>query len=273
MSNPGYLLYWAEDQLILSNKQDRIEIEMIDKTKEKLSREIKLYPMKEVSRFRIEKEIPTFYNDQNSNWKIFENNIAYLNLETTTKKEIKQMFKEIESTDGLIIDLRNYPKNISESDITRYIYPKKEEFIKVLMPYSPGIGEYDGQSGLKLIKNPFATGSNNPGYYNKPIVLMVDRNTGSKAEFFGMAIQNAPGCVSLGEQTMGCVMNIVEYPMVDGVNFRFTGMGAFYPDSTEAQRAGLKIDKKVKENALDYDPETYLNAAVKIILQNEQLDN
>lgn len=267
-SNKNYLKSWAEDQFILSKHVDVIEVELVTQNNKKSKLKIQLFPMSRVSRFSTDEELPVFFNDKDSNWKILDTNIAYLNLGKTTKREIKQMFKSIGDTKGLIIDLRNYPRQISEADLTKYLYPNKAIFIKVLMPYAPSIGEYDGQSGMKFFKNPFASGSKNTNYYDKKIVLMVDRNTGSKAEFIGMAIQNSPNCISIGEQTMGAVMNVIEYPLIDRTMFRFTGMGAFYPsDNTGVQRKGLKIDHIIKESALGYDYKTYLEEAVKIIEQ------
>ncbi len=221
--------------------------------------------MKRVSRFSIEKSLYKKNTKSSGNWEILDNNIAYLNLEHTTKREIKNMFREIHSTAGLIIDLRNYPRNISESDISNFIYPEKDVFIKVLMPYLPSIGEYNGQSGLKILKDPFKAGRINNNFYDKKVVLLVDRNTGSKAEFIGMAIQNAPNSITIGEQTNGAVMNIIEFPLMDGTTINFTGMGAFYPDDSEAQRKGLKLNMEVKENALNYDPESYILKAQEIL--------
>jgi hypothetical protein len=42
-------------------------------------------------------------------------------------------------------------------------------------------------------------------------------------------------------------------------------MGAFYPDGTEAQRKGLKIDFPVKENTSNFTQDQYINEAIKQI--------
>lgn len=272
-SNENYFKSWVEDQFILSNDQDSIQIQILNSRNEVKNKFIKLYPMKRVSRFSVEKLLKGSNRKSATNREILDNNIAYLNLEHTTKREIKNMFKEINSTAGLIIDLRNYPRNISESDISDFIYPKKDIFIKVLMPYLPSIGEHNGQSGLKILKNPFKAGRRNKNFYDKKIVLLVDRNTGSKAEFIGMAIQNAPNSITIGEQTIGAVMNIFEFPLIDGTTINFTGMGAFYPDDSEVQRKGLKLNIKVEENALNYDPETYIRKAQEIIFKDKAANN
>lgn len=77
------------------------------------------------------------------------------------------MFKQSFNTKGLILDLRNYPKNISNGDLAAFLYPQKKEFIKVLFPIenNPSYAEYNGEAPLKLIANTFNSGSNNPDYY------------------------------------------------------------------------------------------------------------
>lgn len=47
--------------------------------------------------------------------------------------------------------------------------------------------------------------------------------------------------------------------MTDNTTVTYTSMSVFYPDGTEAQRNGLKIDYYINENATNYNPNTYLN--------------
>ena len=60
-------------------------------------------------------------------------------------------------------------------------------------------------------------------------------------------------------------MNITTLKMVDESVLSFTSMVAFYPDDIGVQRNGLKIDYKIKESALHYDPDLYIEEAIKII--------
>jgi len=95
--------------------------------------------------------------------------------------------------------------------------------------------------------------------------LLVDSKTQSKAEYIGMAIQSAPNCITIGEQTAGSVMNVVEFTMSDFTKIYFTGFGAFYPDGTEVQRKGLKIDFQVRLNAKNIDFDLYIKKATNLI--------
>jgi C-terminal processing protease CtpA/Prc len=85
------------------------------------------------------------------------------------------------------------------------------------------------------------------------------------AEYIGMMIQHSPNCTTIGEQTFGAVMNRQAITLMDKKTVGFTFAGAFYPNDSSVQRSGLKIDHYVKESAINYDPDSYIKEAIKII--------
>lgn len=243
------------------NNTDSINIDIVKKNGKQINQYIHLY-------HKYIDEQPVYLGKKNNNtWSFINPNIAYINLEQITKKELSSAFKQISNTKGLILDLRNYPKDISNEDLADFLYPERKEFIKVLFPIvnTPSYGEYDGDAPLKKLINPFQLGSNNPDYYKGKVILLVNNSTISKAEYFGMTIQQAPNCITIGEQTSGSVMNIVSYTLPDKSVVNFTGLGAFYPNGEEVQRKGLRIDYYVKETVKKYDPELYIKEAIRII--------
>lgn len=260
-SNHNYLRSRIENYFLLANDNDSIQIGLLIKNGSFQNKHIKLYKSA-----RYPDNLYLRMNSQkNENWYKIKENIGYLNLSVIDKSELKIAFKELEKTEGIIIDLRNYPRNISTSDITEYLYPEKKVFIKVLGPTLPSYGEYDIKAPLRIISNPFSSGSSNKNYYKGKIVLLADRKTGSNAEFIAMSIQQAPNCTTVGEQTFGAVMNRIPITLTDKTTIDFTGMGAFYPNDKNVQRNGLKIDYPIKESAMNYNPDLYLEEAIKII--------
>lgn len=213
--------------------------------------------------FRIEKE-----------WQLIDDNIGYINLKTISKEDIKKAFEEFSNTNGIIIDLRNYPKNISGDDIAKYTYPERKEFIKVLSPLinRPSLASF-GKPSISIVIDPFKSGGKNSKYYNKKIILLVDHTTQSKAEYIGMAIQASPTCITVGETTAGSVMNIAIFKLPDGAEFRFTTMGAFYPDGTGVQRKGLKIDYFVQETTSNFTQDQYIIKGIELIKSTKNKEN
>lgn len=263
-SNNNYLKKSIERFYLLSDISDSVKIEISKKNGTISQQKIKLY--------KFSKEIYNIKNLPDTlafiKWKKITKDIGYINLKEINKPELEKAFEDFKSSKGIVIDLRNYPRNLNVNDVPNYLYPKKKVFMKILTPKSPSIGKYDTQSVLKIIKNPFAAGKNNKNYYKGKVILLVDRNTASMAEYFAMAIQNSPNCITIGEQTFGAVMNRNEVILKDKTTIDFTGAGAFYPDNKSAQRQGLKIDYYVQENAKGYNIYKYIDEAIKIIQED-----
>ncbi len=260
-SNNNFLKYASANfNRILSSDQDSLKIGIADKNGSILYKYLHTgkYERDNNSSLKLGPK-------KRNNWEYLTDNIGYVNLSVITTAELKSAFSTFKNTDGLVIDLRNYPKNIRENDICKYLYPTKKVFVKVLSPISPSFGEYDVKAKLRFLMNPFSAGRKNKNFYKGKVVLLVDRETQSNAEWIGMAIQNSPNCITVGEQTSGAVMNITRFKMVDQSFIYFTSGGAFYPDDFGAQRNGLKIDYEVQESALNYNPNLYVEEAIKII--------
>ncbi|RAR47345.1 S41 family peptidase [Flavobacterium lacus] len=261
-SNENYLKSAIEKTYLLASNKDSIRVELLKKNGDKQNRYIHLSKLKYFAE-RYVRQRPTI----EVNSKIIEENIGYVNLYKINKQELKTAFKSFENTKGLIIDLRNYPEFISEADIANYLYPNKKKFLKALAPVFPSYAAYDIEAPLKIIKDPFSSGRTNKNFYKGKVVLLVDRKTASKAEFIGMAIQQSPNCITVGEQTFGAVMNRTEVILMDKTTIDFTGVGAFYPNDERVQRNGLKIDYKIKESAINFHLNHYVEEAIKIINQ------
>jgi C-terminal processing protease CtpA/Prc len=253
-----YSYYW-----LLSSNKDSMHVKFISADKKIESKYVKLY------------EYETYKPEERENISILKQetfyelntDIGFINLGKISKKELKTAFYSFANKKGIIIDLRNYPTKVNEDDIAKYLYPKKKIFVKILAPSKPSLGNYDMQAPLKFLKNPFAAGSKNRKYFKGKIVLMVNRSTGSRAEYFAMLIQQSPNCTAIGEQTFGAIMNRIEITLSDKTTIDFTGMGAFYPNDIGVQRNGIKIDYEVKESAKNYNPNQYIEEAIKIINQ------
>jgi len=260
-SNNNYLKSRIESYFLLASDIDSVQVSLKKRNGESRITNIKLY-----NQNRYSSELRLSLNQsKKENWYKLTDSIGYLNLGKINKPELKNAFKEFKNTKGVVIDLRNYPRNISVSEITEYLYPMKKIFVKALGPSKPSYGEYNIDAPLRLVKNPFSAGSNNKNHYKGKVVLLLNRKTSSHAEFIAMAIQQSPNCISIGEQTFGAVMNRIRFTLIDRTFIDFTGMGAFYPNDENVQRNGIKLDYYIKESAINYNPNLYIEEAIKII--------
>lgn len=266
-SNAAHLKYWT--RFLLWNKEDSLKLKI--KRKDSVTTKyVHLY-----QNFSKEEErsyLPFF--SYKKEWQLIDDNIGYINLSTISKEETKKAFEAFSSTNGIILDLRNYPKNISGEEIAKYTYPDRREFIKILSPSRdrPSLANF-GKPAISVIIDPFKAGSKNSNYYNKKIILLVNTTTQSKAEFIGMTIQASPTCITVGETTSGAPLNIAVFKSPDGTEIPFTSMGGFYPDGTGVQRNGLKIDYFVKETTSNFTADQYILKGIELIKAAENKAN
>lgn len=98
------------------------------------------------------------------------------------------------------------------------------------------------------------------------MVLLVGEISQSRTEFTAMCLQAGDNVTTIGSQTSGADGTVSRFEMVGNYKTMITGVGIFYPDKTETQRKGVKIDivckltidgitskkNEVLERALDY---------------------
>ncbi|SHJ24242.1 C-terminal processing protease CtpA/Prc, contains a PDZ domain [Mesonia phycicola] len=260
VSNQNYLKRAIEKTYLLASNKDSILVNILKTNGQNIRQYIQLSPLK----YPAEKYM-RLRPSKTDNWKELNTEIGYINLNYIDRKQLKQAFNHFNLFKGVIIDLRNYPKSIGASDIAKHLYPEKTTFLKALTSIKPSYGDYGSNTALSFINNLFEAGKKNKAYFKGKIVLLVDRTTASKAEWIGMAIQASPNCTTIGEQTFGAVMNRNQIQLIDGTTIDFTGVGAFYPNNESVQRKGLRLDYKIKESALQYDNNLYIEKAIRLI--------
>lgn len=189
---------------LLSSDVNSLKINLLKKNDERvINKEIKLYNLERLDYSQT--KVMTYTKlaaIQNIN-----DEIGYVNLENINEKSLKQVISDFKSKKGIIVDLRNYPHNLEKRDISKYFVLKKKKFLKTLAPDTPGKRKIDKDNIYgKLAESAFEVGGGKHAYKGI-IVLLVDRNTQSKAEWLGFAIQQNKKTYTLGEQTSGAIMN------------------------------------------------------------------
>lgn len=175
---------------------------------------------------------------------VVANGIARINIGSLTYKDEQNLENFLASYDKLIIDLRAYP---AEYDVIHKLFPtyffsKAREAAEVLLPQADCPGSF--------IRSTLLTGktANPDKLYGGKIVLLVNACTQSMSEYFAMFLQTIPGVVTIGSQTAGADGNVTRIQLPYAA-FNLTGLGVCYPDGTNAQRNGVKIDMIVEPTA------------------------
>lgn len=171
-------------------------------------------------------------------WKIIDGNIGYVNLGILENNDVAQMMKELKTTKAIIFDIRNYPKGTLYT-IANEINTESKPFVKFTLPNL----EYPGQFTWTEAYN---AGKKNHNAYVGKVVLLINENTQSHAEFTAMALQTAPDVTIIGSQTAGADGNVSDISFLGKFKTYMSGIGVFYPDGRETQRIGIVPDIKVK---------------------------
>jgi C-terminal processing protease CtpA/Prc len=190
--------------------------------------------------------------------KSITSNIGYINMASDfNKNDIDAIFKSFENKKAIIIDLRHYPQ-LKYKMFTEHLNSDKREFYK---KYSPSI-DYPG----KFIFNENSKTLASRKAFKGKIIILVNEESLSLSEFTAMAFQTADNAITIGNQTAGADGRNIIIEYLGGYKTAFTGYGILYPDGSESQRNGVKIDIEVKPtiNALKQGRDEILEKAILI---------
>lgn len=172
--------------------------------------------------------------------------IGYIAPGTLQEGELEELMTTFADTDGLVVDLRQYPSVIITYLLAEYLNPNPTAFAILEVPsladpgrffqmtYSSGAGAM-AQQGLSDSTEPV------PLYTGK-VVLLMDETSQSQAEFAIMSLRQAPGAVVVGSPSVGADGDALYIRLPGGCSTRFTTLGVLTPEGEETQRVGLQPD-------------------------------
>jgi C-terminal processing protease CtpA/Prc len=142
------------------------------------------------------------------------------------------------NTKGIIIDIRNYPNEFMPYEMGKYLKSAHTPFTKYTGP------DYNNPGGFKLIgyiKNG-ATEKDSVELYKGLVIILINEQTQSSAEYTTMALRTAPRAIVMGSQTAGADGDISYVPFPGGFYSPFSGLGIYYPDGKDTQGIGIVPD-------------------------------
>lgn len=172
--------------------------------------------------------------------------IGYIAPGTLQEGDLEELMTTFADTDGLVVDLRQYPSVVITYLLAEYLNPTPTTFAILELPsladpgrffqmtYSSGAGAM-AQQGLSDSTEPV------PLYTGK-VVLLMDETSQSQAEFAIMSLRQAPGAVVVGSPSVGADGDALYIRLPGGCRTRFTTLGVLTPEGDETQRVGLQPD-------------------------------
>jgi len=228
-------------------------------------------------------------------YKVFDNHIAYVALNSFLDPKIDTLFENLlsslDKSNGIIIDLRfngggddGVAFNILRHFIKDTILVGASSTFRIFNPYLQAIGRYvkvadtaehPDQRDAWLLYNGYAV-YNNPGSLqlkiekgikkiSAPVVILTGLNTESAAEDFVIAADNQKHIVKIGEPTNGSTGMPYGFELPGGGSARICVKKDTYPDGREFVGYGIQPDIMVVPTINDYleNRDVVLDAALK----------
>ena len=195
--------------------------------------------IKKIKRYNYTKDSFNFKEEEKEKYKILKNNIGYINLgemKGRDMKNIEEIMDVLMPTKALIIDIRNHPR-IHPNMLAKYFIKTETNFAKLTEPDLSYPGKF-------VWKKPDKVRYNKNDYYAKKVIILVNEETQSSAEYSTMILQTGDNVITVGNQTSGADGNISKFHFSGYWSFA-SGLGVYYPDGTETQRVGVRVDVKV----------------------------
>lgn len=170
-------------------------------------------------------------------FKLLDNNVGYVDMGILKSNNVPEMIEMLKDTKAIVFDLRNYPKGTID-DIANFISPRENKFAIYTVPDLSYPGRYTWSEGTSC-------GTENKDHYKGKVIVLVNEETQSHAEWSAMAFQSTGNATIIGSQTSGADGNISVFDF-EGFRTLFSGIGVYYPDKGETQRIGIVPNIEVK---------------------------
>ena len=161
--------------------------------------------------------------------------VAYLKLSSVKSADAPDYIRKAGGTKGFVIDIRNYPSEFMVFALGGLLVSRPAPFVRFTLE------DMDNPGATRWMKEPLTLTPANPHYSGK-VVILVDENTQSQAEYTTMAFRVAPGAVVVGSTTAGADGDVSQIVLPGGLNTMISGIGVFYPDGKPTQRVGIIPD-------------------------------
>ena len=183
-------------------------------------------------------ESQTVKGEEKESYEVLDNNIILFNPSVLTDDKFSEAMKKAEETDGLIIDMRQYPRvgRTWLHTLDDYLKTEKTQFCKYILAslVIPGayFTNYIETSG----------GGQVSYHYEKPVVILMNERTQSAAEYTIMMFRDADNTVVMGSNSVGSDGNLAYLYAPEGNILQFSGIGILTAEGEQTQRIGLSPD-------------------------------
>jgi len=167
--------------------------------------------------------------------------IGYVDLAELTEQMVDDMFERLGNCDGIIFDMRGYPKHtfgkISDRLCTHASRPAAM-FVRPVIAVEPAQIFQEVLRATQIFTQ-YVTRSSGPKYLGKTVML-INEYTWSQAEQTGLFLKSANDTVFIGSPSAGTNGTVTDVRIPGNISVSFTGEEIRWPDGSQLQRVGLQ---------------------------------
>ncbi|RZK33369.1 MAG: hypothetical protein EOO61_15425 [Hymenobacter sp.] len=215
--------------------------------------------METVKRGKLNTSIDYNPDPKAPGYKLIDGQIGYLFPAKYKNQDLPQIKKMFAGTKGIIVDMRCYPSDFMPFTFVPYVKTGDAAFVK----FTTGSVTNPG-----LFKNGRPLRTKGANDYKGKVVVIVNEQTQSAAEYATVAFQSSPNVTVIGSTTAGADGNVSRITLPGGINTMISGINVLYPDGTETQRKGVRIDVPISPTlaGIKAGKDELLEKAVAIII-------
>jgi C-terminal processing protease CtpA/Prc len=172
-------------------------------------------------------------------FRLLSPDVAYVKLSSVKMADAAGYITKAKGTKGLVIDIRNYPSEFMVFALGQLLVNRATPFVRFTMV------DVDNPGAIRWANEPLTLTPMEPHYSGK-IMILVDENSQSQAEYTAMAFRSATGAVVVGSTTAGADGNTSQINLPGGLSTMISGLGVFYPDKKPTQRIGIIPDVEAR---------------------------
>lgn len=211
--------------------------------------------------------LSSYINNENQKWatrELINKDIAYFNINNTLQfinnvdddkidEKMENIILDASKKKAMVFDMRGYPDwgGFIFHYVYKYFSPTENYFYKYYAPNQKNIGTFiylkDSYHYFPEIKDMKTMP------YSGKVFILVNPETRSASEWYTMSLQKIfPQSQTIGQQTSGGDGDVVKVNLPGNYLLEFTGNGIFYPDNSQTQQVGVRIDNLIKYKDQDF---------------------
>lgn len=167
-------------------------------------------------------------------YQLLNHNIGYISMDDISEKHLKIIADTIKNTKGLILDMREYPKETLQNKLGKLLSDTSVPFAKFTYPVLNNPGEFVFVAPVNTQKG--------KEHYKGKVIILINEETQSHAEYCTMFYRTITNSIVIGTNSAGADGNVSRLELPGGIQTMFSGIGIYYPDGTETLRIGIVPD-------------------------------